>query len=840
MSADLGSSVEDSSVLSSSSVTSPSLDSPTVSSPELIRSPSQASRPALQRLRTLVKLASVVNNFTTAVQPRNDPVWVEERECLILVLKARMMLRDMIENRLRQERYEEGRLSVFEIQNLLKNQKEDVETDWIAEIQELKRNIVAEVRKNHQLERDLTKLDKRIALLIKHRSNIKELLAATNQKKAKVVKKEGEQPLHLDAKRLEVYQHLFYLLQTEPHYLAKLVTLVQPDKMEQFLETVILTLFGDAFSPREEFLILSLFNLAIGQEMNAMKSVGDLLSVDSVVPKMIIAYNHRKQGHDFLKQIIAPVLDSVTNIVELNLELNAVQVYQAMITDVEIQTGVKSEYNRDLKEEQILEDPQVKSILKARIEKCISICNMFFDGIISSLNRLPYGIRWICKQIHHTAKQKWNSSADEIGKVIGYFVYYRFVNLAIVTPDSFDFVGKELTITARRNLVVVAKVLQNLFSLNLFQNQGGERWMLPLNEWISQKTAAVRKYFEELIKVEDPTEYLKVDKYNELTLKINPVIVISLSEISQTHQLIEENVSALRLKDKDDPLEIIVKELGHPVEVSEENDREIQLTLVNRFKEKLADEEISSTHMVLTETKELVISVFRLIPQQNNKDVGALDDLIGILDSAKLYGKENHQPQLVNNVEKILSNLKVLENAKTIRGKDDNYEGFLRAIALEVTNRQIVKEQQRKERLRLTNALRDLRKHGAYLSDQISQFNNYLKDVLSHYGPRDTNKRTKPIKFSYKDLKKKGIIVASEVPKIGQKTTTFLISSESPGVFEVEARMAGKTADTIILELDDLLEKSHSNIQHLKLEYVTLHVNLTLHLLNRYFLKKVK
>jgi len=280
--------------------------------------------------------------------------------------------------------------------------------------------------------------------------------------------------------------------------------------------------------------------------------------------------------------------------------------------------------------------------------------------------------------------------------------------------------------------------------------------------------------------------------------------------------------------------------LGTPADVSEENDREIQLTLVNRFKEKIDDEELSSSDVVLSETKELVISVFRLIPQQAKKDVDALDDLVGILENARQYGKENNQAQLVTNVEKILSNLKQLEHEKAIRGKEDNYEGFLRVIALEVANRQAVKEQQRKERLRLTNALRDLRKHGAYLSDQISQFNNYLKDVLSHYGPRDSNKRTKPIKFSYKDLKKKGIIVSSEVPKIGQKTTTFLISSESPGVFEVEARMGGKTADTILLELDDLLEKSHSNIPHLKLEYVTLDVNLTLFLLNRYFLKKMK
>src|SRR4051794_24029158 len=55
------------------------------------------------------------------------------------------------------------------------------------------------------------------------------------------------------------YQNLFYLLQTEPKYLANLVYLMQPEQMESFLDTVILTLYGDAFSPREEYLILKLF-----------------------------------------------------------------------------------------------------------------------------------------------------------------------------------------------------------------------------------------------------------------------------------------------------------------------------------------------------------------------------------------------------------------------------------------------------------------------------------------------------------------------------------------------------------------------------------------------------
>jgi Ras GTPase-activating-like protein IQGAP2/3 len=51
----------------------------------------------------------------------------------------------------------------------------------VLEIQELKRNLVSEIRKNHVLERELNKLDKRIALLIKNRGNIQDVLAACKQ-----------------------------------------------------------------------------------------------------------------------------------------------------------------------------------------------------------------------------------------------------------------------------------------------------------------------------------------------------------------------------------------------------------------------------------------------------------------------------------------------------------------------------------------------------------------------------------------------------------------------------------------------------------------------------------
>ncbi len=64
----------------------------------------------------------------------------------------------------------------------------------------------------------------------------------------------------------------------------------------------------------------------------------------------------------------------MTNIVDLNLELSVVQIYQAMITDIEIQTGAKSTLNRDLPEDQIAELPEVKALLKTRIIRYTEAC----------------------------------------------------------------------------------------------------------------------------------------------------------------------------------------------------------------------------------------------------------------------------------------------------------------------------------------------------------------------------------------------------------------------------------------------------------------------------------
>ena len=67
--------------------------------------------------------------------------------------------------------------------------------------------------------------------------------------------------------KIELYQNLFYLLQTQPSYLAKLLFALPSNNRSRFVETVILQLFNYGANTREEYLLLKLFTTALEHEI---------------------------------------------------------------------------------------------------------------------------------------------------------------------------------------------------------------------------------------------------------------------------------------------------------------------------------------------------------------------------------------------------------------------------------------------------------------------------------------------------------------------------------------------------------------------------------------------
>lgn len=74
-------------------------------------------------------------------------------------------------------------------------------------------------------------------------------------------------------------------------------------------------------------------------------------------------------------------------------------------------------------------------------------------------------MRFIAMQLRLALHAKFpETSEDEILKVVGNLLYYRYMNPAIVAPDAFDVVEmgveQQLGAEQRRNLGAIAKILQ--------------------------------------------------------------------------------------------------------------------------------------------------------------------------------------------------------------------------------------------------------------------------------------------------------------------------------------------------------------------------------------------
>lgn len=764
----------------------------------------------------------------------NDEAWLEERKCILLLIESRMLLRELVEYKLKMIRMASGNLTIAEIQNLLSlNPDAGGDEDFISEIEELKKQLVREVRRNHSYESELEKLETRIALLIQNRTSIQEIDRQIKKSKKQQEHDDGESEptddFSQNKKILEKYSHFFYALQVEPKYLAKIAYVIPSEKRGNFVNLILLSLYGDAFSPREEYLILKLFNHAIEYEFSHIKKVEDFIQTDSVVPKMILTYNKRKQGIEYIKNNFTNLILKEVAQKDLNFELSPTNVYNKLLNDQEVKSkdGKKSKMKKMVSNEEAANHPEVKNIISQRLKQLQQICQAFLDKIFSTMSSLPYGLRLVCKLIREVCLDRFpKSKPEQILSILGYFVGYRFIGLGISSPDAFGIINRDqLPLSVVKALASINKVISIIFRLSEFS---ADDELAPLNDWIRSNRKKMIEYFADLVDVPQPEDYLQVNQYMELTQRTKPMIMLSMGEIVFAHNIVKNAASSV-IKDKDDPLNIILKDLGDVPKISKHlKEKEVQLQLENRFKDKMQDEIKPGLH-TYAETKELIIQIFKNIPVAVGHQT-----LPSILKFAKNYAKEESNKQLLKNVEKTLKNLETLEQNGLV-SKKDKYTSLLRDVALEAANRAERREQQQKEIARLRATLKNVKKHQEYMINQIKEFQSYLDTCRKNSIARAKMKK-KPLKFSYKDLVKKKVIEDSDVPEKSRGLCKFFISMPEVGQFDIEAKIAGLSVGKMKLELEDLLERKEQNKFILNLDNIVLNVPPTILFINKYFL----
>uniref|UniRef100_A0A7M4DV25 IQ motif containing GTPase activating protein 2 n=1 Tax=Crocodylus porosus TaxID=8502 RepID=A0A7M4DV25_CROPO len=298
------------------------------------------------------------------------------------------------------------------------------------EVTRLREEVVTKIRSNQQLEKDLNLMDIKIGLLVKNRITLQDVVLHSkklNKKSKNQVEemvtgdKQGIKGLNKERrKKLEAYQHLFYLLQTNPTYLAKLIFQMPQNKSTKFMDTVIFTLYNYASNQREEYLLLKLFKTALEEEINSkVDQIQDIVTGNPTVIKMVVSFNRGARGQNTLRQLLAPVVKEIMDDKSLIINTSPVEVYKTWVNQLEMQTGEASKLPYDVTTEQALTHPEVINRLESSIQSLRAVTDKVLVSIFSSLNLMPYGMRYIAKVLKNSLHERFpDATEDELLKLL--------------------------------------------------------------------------------------------------------------------------------------------------------------------------------------------------------------------------------------------------------------------------------------------------------------------------------------------------------------------------------------------------------------------------------------
>nr|XP_023652792.1 ras GTPase-activating-like protein IQGAP1 isoform X1 [Paramormyrops kingsleyae] len=773
---------------------------------------------------------------------------------------------------------------------------------------QLREEVVTKIRSNQQMEKDLNLMDIKIGLLVKNRITLQDVVSHNKKltnKKNKLGKdeltmegKQGIKGLSKDKrKKLETYQHLFYLLQTNPSYLAKLIFQMPQNKSTKFMDTVIFTLYNYASNQREEYLLLKLFKTALEEEIKSkVDQLQDIVTGNPTVIKMVVSFNRGARGQNALRQLLAPVVKEIIEDKSLGINTNPVDIYKSWVNQLETATGEASKLPYEVTPDQALTHEEVRTKLEASNQSLRVATDKVLSSIVSSLDNIPYGMRYMAKVLSSSLHEKFpDATEDELLKIVGNLLYYRYMNPAIVAPDGFDIIdmtaGGQLHSDQRRNLGSVAKMLQHAAANKLFE--GENMHMTSMNTYISQTYQKFRAFFQAACDVPEPEEKFNVDEYSDMVTLSKPVIYISIEEVINTHSLVLQHQDAIS-PDRNDVLHELLEDLGDVPDVEsllgegamDPNDpnkesvlsqlakTEISLTLTSKFE--LLDGDDQDMKGLMIKTKKLIVDVVRIQPG---------DTLVEMLETpasslqesehAKVIEKravqdaqvpdgmksspsmlEDRQLPLEQKKRKILRNLRSLEQAGLV-SSENKYQEIINDISKDIRFQRRYRQRRKTELAKLQQTLSALNSKTAFYQDQINYYDTYIKTCLDNLNRKNSRRSIKlerkaeerssrkskqqSLKYTAARLHEKGVILEIEGLQTNQfKNVMFDISaSEEVGEFEIKAKFMGVEMEKVQVHIQDLLQLQYEGVAVMKMfDKAKVNVNLLIFLLNKKFYGK--
>ncbi|KAF8897516.1 ras GTPase-activating protein [Infundibulicybe gibba] len=654
---------------------------------------------------------------------------------------------------------------------------DDSEADFQEEVkvERLRKQVVENIRENQSLENDVNDLDVKIALVVQNVKSFEEVMkarrngadnAAAHAARISLLAAHGDpfsSPGALDQTartKLELYQQLFYLLQTRGEYLSRLFLRMSMDDVSEqnrrFTERVVLTLFGYGQDSREDYLLLKVFHLAIQQEIYSASSLDEITLNHPMYINVAVQYVRPKQI-TYTRDAFQTIIQEVINAEDLDLEADPSIIHRTRIELEELRSGTASSQPKEVTFRDALKDPATRAVYIRHLQVLQWWTEAFVNAITQSTKKMPYCMRYLARETLISLQEKFPNAPEEAyATCIGRLVYYRYINPAIITPETFDIASKTVGIASRKNLAQISRILTQITSGVEFGDDNPS--YVPINDYVRKAMSQMSSWMIEVAGVADAESHFHAHEFLDATVQPKP-IYISPNEIYMVHGLLSRHKDFLA-PDNEDTLKIILNELGgvpnlENEELKDARDQAVTLALTNRFAS--VDDPHAEEKTLWVQAKRGVLAILRVQPAQDlleslmcqptNDDELIWEEILGaetndgegenprrqpsatVPDSA--YRLEDIRTLKFAAVKALaISNLLELEKQGKI-SRADGFQDILNAIAGDVRSKHRKRLQRQKEMESMNDALRQLAERKKYFEEQINSYHNYVETAMN-------------------------------------------------------------------------------------------------------------
>eukprot|EP01083_Nonionella_stella_P184372 669146_1 len=671
--------------------------------------------------------------------------------------------------------------------------------------------------KNFELDKNLTVVEHEIPLLIHDHNMIS--LAELNSLAGGVftVSPLVNAPLLVEKKAL--YEQLFDILHKEPKYLATLTKHVRARNMPDYVKTVVFGIYGDAYDSREEHLLLTLFQMILKRSFDEAQDISSFLRNNSAIARMLSAYAVRGQGLCILREILEKPIREMVAQTSLILENDPVNVYQHIISAYEAKFNKPWDGVRNLTSDEAADNKYVKRLIPHRRKQLQSFTEQFMRRIMEMVDRVPFGIRWICRQLTEMAQHRFpEADHHQINAIVGRFIYLRFFHPVLVRPQSLHFIDKKVSKNMRRNLSLVAKECRDNF--------------------IEKNLPDVQTYFTRLIDVDSLSDRMDVELSRDFT------IPISLNQIFLTHRLLLQHTKEWT----DDRLRNILAQLGpasDDVKHHENHSMEIRIIRLSSEVE-CVEPTVLLNDAFLNNIRSRIRSVLLndSIPQQFLNEY-RISSFKAFLYNLRDWARNHGNIKMLVDTEALIRWIMLTQQGAQAND-NEAVDTFLVAYVNDIreTRRRAVRLHLKViEMTKVRDAIVD---HAKHLQGKLEYYQTYLSSIKPNPRIKPSGKVYKarpyrrPVKFSHKELLKRNVIIAVNEQVLKQTKANFnnlmyYFSQIGAGEFEVEVKyrvgFGAKISpfpEPTHLSLSKLLMVRDTSYQ---LEMVNMEVNLVIDLL---------